>query len=111
MRRLVVQDRPVSGLVDFVLDQLADLGDVRARAMFGGHGLYLGPVFFGIVYDDRLYLRTDEETRRWYQGRGMGSFRPSERQHAKSYFEVPADTIEDRAELVERASAAIESAG
>ncbi len=101
----------MSGFVGFVLEQLGELGDVRARAMFGGHGLYLGPVFFGIVYHDRLYLKTGDDTRSWYEGRGMESFRPTERQHLKTYFEVPADTIEDRAELVERASEAVESAG
>ncbi len=100
----------MSGFVDFVLDQLGELGDVRARAMFGGHGLYLGPVFFGIVYRDRLYLKTSDATRAWYADRGMESFRPNERMHVKTYFEVPADTIEDRAELVERASEAVESA-
>lgn len=44
---------------DFVLDQLPALGDIRCRAMFGGYGLYLGEDFFGIVYDGRLYFKTD----------------------------------------------------
>jgi DNA transformation protein len=54
----------------FVVDQLGDLG-VTARSMFGGHGLYLGESFFGIVYDDRLYLKTGEDTRGWYEEQGM----------------------------------------
>lgn len=39
--------------------------------MFGGHGLYLGTRFFGIVYKDRLYFRTDDSTRSWYERQGM----------------------------------------
>ena len=93
---------PTESFAGFVLDQLAGLG-VSARAMFGGHGLYLGERFFGIVHDDRLYLKTDDETRPWYEERGMSPFRPNERQRLKSYLEVPADAIEDREQLVELA--------
>lgn len=98
------------GFVDFVVEQLGDLGDVTAKAMFGGHGLYLGPVFFAIVYDDRVYLKTDAATSGWYEERGMPTFRPNERQDIKSYHEVPPDTVEDRAELLERAEAAVRAA-
>lgn len=78
--------------------------------MFGGHGFYLGPVFFAIVYDDRLYLKTDDSTRGWFESRGMGPFRPNERQESKSYYEVPPDTVEDRAGLIERAQDAVRAA-
>ena len=53
----------VDSFRDFVLDQLNDLDDVTCRAMFGGHGLYLGKSFFGIVYEGRLYFKTDEVSR------------------------------------------------
>jgi DNA transformation protein and related proteins len=107
------EDRRVpntEGFVDFVLEQLGDLGDVAARKMFGGHGVYLGPVFFAIVYDDRVYLKADDAGRAWFEERGMGPFRPNDRQEFPSYYEVPPDTLEDRAELVEVAAAAVEAA-
>lgn len=31
--------------------------------MFGGHGLYLDGVMFGLIADDRLYFKTDDESR------------------------------------------------
>jgi len=40
---------------------LSPLGAFRSRAMFGGHGLYLDDLFFGLIAYDRLYLKTDEE--------------------------------------------------
>ncbi|HEX2049460.1 MAG TPA: TfoX/Sxy family protein [Actinomycetota bacterium] len=101
--------RSDSGFLDFVLDQLRALDDVEPRAMFGGHGLYAGPVFFGVVYDERLYLKTDDATRGWYEERGMPTFRPNERQNIKSYHEVPADALEDADELVELARRAIDA--
>jgi DNA transformation protein and related proteins len=65
---------------DYVLDQLATLGTVRARAMFGGYGLYHGPEFFGILHQGRLYFRTDARTRPNYIAHGMSPFRPNPRQ-------------------------------
>ena len=59
---------------DFVLDQLRGLADVRAKAMFGGHGLYQDDRFFGIFMDGRLYFKTDEQTIGAYLERGMGPF-------------------------------------
>lgn len=87
------------------MDQLDELG-VTARAMFGGHGLYLGERFFGIVHDGSLYLKTGDETRPWYEGRGMTAFRPSPKQHLRNYYEVPPDALEDRGQLVELADEA-----
>ncbi|UCC75017.1 MAG: TfoX/Sxy family protein [Gemmatimonadota bacterium] len=98
--------------VEYVLDQLQRLGPVEAKAMFGGHGLYHGGVFFGVVYDGRLYFKTDETTRPDYEIRGMGPFRPNPKQTLKTYYEVPVDVLEDDEALVgwaERALAAAES--
>ncbi|MFN2587566.1 MAG: TfoX/Sxy family protein [Actinomycetota bacterium] len=96
---------PDASFLEFVLDQLSSL-DVRARAMFGGHGLYLGDRFFGLVYGDGLYLKTDAKTRAWYEQRGMAYFRPNDGQHIRSYLEVPPDALEDRERLVELAEEA-----
>ena len=80
---------------DYVLDQLQTLGTVRARAMFGGHGLYRGQAFFGILHQGRLYFRTDDHTRPDYCARGMQPFQPNARQTLASYYEVPADVLDD----------------
>ncbi len=85
---------------DFVLDQLRSLEGISCRSMFGGHGVYLGADFFGIVYDGRLYFKTDETTREKYRSRGMGPFAPSEKQVLKSYYEVPEEIVEDDERLV-----------
>jgi DNA transformation protein len=92
---------------DYVLDQLASLGAVRARSMFGGHGLYHGPEFFGILHQGRLYFRTDAITRTDYVARGMSPFLPNPRQTLTSYYEVPADVLDDTEILATWARAAL----
>lgn len=67
--------------------------------MFGGHGLYLGQRFFAILYRGRVYFRTDDANRAAYTARGMEPFRPNARQTLGTYYEVPADVVEDPEEL------------
>ena len=94
--------------VDFILDQLRELGDVRARSMFGGFGLYSGDAFFGIVYEHRLYFKTDDGSAAGYVSRGMKPFRPNERQALRNYYEVPPEVVDDREQLTLWASVALE---
>jgi DNA transformation protein len=100
---------PGDSLKDFVLDQLAALPGLRARAMFGGHGLYAGPKFFGILFEGRLYFKVSAGTRGAYEARGMGPFtyQMTARTITMSYYEVPADVLENREEVIAWARAAL----
>jgi DNA transformation protein len=57
---------PATAFVDFLVDQLDGLPDVRAQRMFSGFGLYSGDLFFGIVYEDILYFKVDDQSRNAY---------------------------------------------
>ena len=93
--------------VAFICDQLAALGDVRAKAMFGGHGIYAKSVFFAIVATGRLYFKTNDASRERYEAAGMRPFEPKPGQVMKNYYEVPVDVIEDDGALAEWAVEAI----
>ena len=96
---------------DFVLDQLRELRGLEARAMFGGFGLYASGKIFGILFQGRLYFKTNATTRAAYVGRGMKPFRPNVKQRLNSYYEVPADVIEDTTQLEAWARAVVSEAG
>lgn len=97
---------------EFVLDQLSALPDLRAKAMFGGVGLYQADVFFGILMEGRLYFKTDEQTRAAYLDRGLGPFvyEKARRTIAIHYYEVPPEVLENRDDLVAWAGRAIQAA-
>lgn len=99
----------------FVVEQLQVIGRVTARAMFGGVGLYHESLFFGLIADDTLYLKVDDLSRGHYERAGMRSFRPyGDGGPSMSYFELPAEVLEDREELrlwVERALGAARRRG
>jgi DNA transformation protein len=81
----------------YVLEQLAALGEVSSRRMFGGVGLYYGELFFGLIDDDTLFLKTDASNSAEYIARNMPRFMPpSDRPLGPmGYHQVPADIIED----------------
>jgi TfoX/Sxy family transcriptional regulator of competence genes len=59
-----------------VLEQLQGAGPVTAKKMFGGVGLYIDMVFFGLIADDVLYLKVDDSNRADYEAEGMKPFKP-----------------------------------
>lgn len=85
---------------DFVLDQLREMPALTGKAMFGGHGLYQGATFFGIIHKGRLYFKTNDVTQPLYRARGMQPFRPSAKQTLTQYYEVPTDILEDPDRLI-----------
>jgi DNA transformation protein and related proteins len=92
----------------FVLDQLEELGDVTARSMFGGVGLYCRGLFFGIIAGDVLYLKVDDTTRPEYERAGMGPFRPyPHRGGSMKYYEVPVSVLESGSDLARWARKAV----
>jgi DNA transformation protein len=89
----------LDSFLDFVLEQLAALDGLRCKRMFGGYGLYSGEVFFGIVFDGRLYFKTHADTLPEYLKHNAAVFAPSEKQTLKHYREVPVDILEDSEQL------------
>ena len=94
---------PVSSdYLAYVLEQLAGLAGLSARRMFGGVGLYCEELFFALLDNDTLYLRVNDDNRADYTARGMSQFRPyaDRPELSMSYYEAPADVLEDPAQLV-----------
>ncbi len=88
---------PVSDeYLTYVVEQLACVGQVQPRRMFGGAGLYCDGLFFGLVADDVLYLKVDDSNRADYEAEGMGPFQPfDDKKVVMQYYEVPVDILEN----------------
>lgn len=87
----------------YVLDQLRPFGNVTARRMFGGIGLYADGFFFGII-DDAVYFKVDESNRGDYEARHSRQFtfemeKIGRKIVSMNYFEVPEEVLEDPDEL------------
>ena len=95
---------------DFVLEQLGRVAPVTSRAMFGALGVYSGGLIFAVVDNDTLFFKVDDTNRPGFEAAGMGPFRPFDIAPAMSYYELPADLLEDADRLRPWVDAALEAA-
>lgn len=80
-----------------------DIPGIQARAMFGGFGLYQDGIIFGIIVNDQIYFKVNEENIADYQAAGSEPFTymgASGKPVSMSYWTVPVSVLKNRAELL-----------
>lgn len=102
-----------SEFVDYLVEQLAPLGDVTAKSMFGGWGILLDGRMFGLVADETFYIKADAESRADFERENLPPFRYQRRERevaVMTYFQPPAAAIDDRELLCMWARKGVEAA-
>jgi DNA transformation protein and related proteins len=92
---------------------LTPLGVFRSRPMFGGQGLYLDDVFFGLIAYDKFYLKTDEQNRGDYvKARAKPFSFESKRKGlvVTSYWQCPDAVMKDARKLRQWIGKALDAA-
>ena len=77
---------------EFVRKAIADLsplGDVTARPMFGGHGVFLDDRMFALISKDVLYFKADDENLADFEAAGMESY------GKMPYYQMPPAAMND----------------
>ena len=90
-------------------DLFAPFGRIVVRRMFGGEGLFRDGLMFGLVDDERIFLKTSEQTRARFVAEGCGPFTYQMKKGEgilTSYYELPDRLYDDPDELAEWARAA-----
>jgi DNA transformation protein and related proteins len=96
--------------VAFVVEQLASLGQITTRAMFGGHAIYCDGVVFALIGDNTLYLKADNVNRPRFEAAGLEPFRPFENPDAvMQYYLAPAELFESSDGIEEWGRGAVEA--
>lgn len=80
-----------------VHDVLRDLDGVSAKRMFGAYGLYLKDVMFGIVHDNTVYFKVDDQSAAEYEAMGSKPFtyKRGGKEITIGYREVPDAVLSD----------------
>jgi DNA transformation protein and related proteins len=93
--------RVKSDLANYVAEQLASLGRISSRGIFGGVGIFLEERLLGIVIDDKLYLHTDKSNLGEYAERGMPQFKPYPNAFdlTTDHHQVPPEIVRDPEQL------------
>ena len=83
--------------VEYLLELMQPLGPVSAKSMFGGYGIYIDDLMFGLVADDVLYFKTGTNNRHDYERHGLPAFsyERNNRVYNMSYNEAPAEVMDD----------------
>ena len=91
-----------SDYVDYVLEQLAPFGRVRAAPLFGDTSLRRGTAMFGAILRNTLYFVVDDATRPRYEAAGMAPFEYDTKRGRvtiRRFYTLPQDLLEDSDEL------------
>tara|TARA_B100000508_G_C11197540_1_gene151415 strand:+ start:23 stop:346 length:324 start_codon:yes stop_codon:yes gene_type:complete len=102
----------MSDFVEYLKEVFQDFGPVSARKMFGGHGLFHQGLMIGLVADDVLYLKIDEQSKAAFIDEGCEPFMYNKggKQVQMSYFTAPDRVFDDPDEAVRWASLAYDAA-
>jgi DNA transformation protein len=102
-----------ASFAEFLREQLAPLGHLSMRRMFGKTGVFCQGVMFGMVTEDTLYVRVDDYNRETFKE--AAAYPPLN--YAKqgnsidlSFWRVPERLIDEPDELVSWARAALAAA-
>ena len=87
----------MSEFVEYLKEVFIDFGQIQGRKMFGGYGIYHNGVMFGLVADDQLYLKTDDEIAKLFEAKGLGPFEYDKGDTIvkMSYYMAPDEILDD----------------
>jgi DNA transformation protein and related proteins len=98
---------------EFLQEQFAPLGRVSLRRMFGKTGVFCDGLMFGMVRDDMLYLRVDDNNRGAFeeaQGFPPLNYDKKGRTIDLSFWRVPERLLDEPDEFLTWARAALAAA-
>lgn len=89
--------------VDHVVDRLNQVAPVTARFMFGGYGLFAEGVMIGLIADDVLYFKVDDQNREKYIQAGSEPFiyEGKGKPIQMSYYRLPNNVFENLEQLID----------
>ena len=101
-----------ASLTELLKEQLAPLGQVGVRRMFGGAGIYCDGLMFGLIARETLYFKADDSNRPAFEAEGMDAFTYEGRNKPirMSYWRLPERLLDEPEEMVEWARAALAAA-
>lgn len=86
-----------SNYIDYILELLSPNGEITARSMFGGHGIYKNGIIFALIISDELYFKVDESNEPQYRKLDSEPFtyEAKGKKTTMPYWKVPIEILED----------------
>lgn len=103
----------MDAFTELCVELLSPLGPVRARAMFGGQGLYIDGLFAALIAGGELYLKVDDATQARFEAAGCQPFTfemKNGQQTSMRYYRPPEEALESPPLMLPWARMAFEAA-
>ncbi|MDJ0834103.1 MAG: TfoX/Sxy family protein [Gammaproteobacteria bacterium] len=102
----------MSEFINNLADVFVKFGPIRAKRMFGGYGVYRDDVMFGLVADDELYLKADQQSAGDFIAEDLPAFEYDKKgkTYKMSYYLAPEAIYDDPEVAREWAELAFEAA-
>lgn len=86
-----------SDFADYIVEITQSIGPVYSKRMFGGYGIFLEGLMFGLIADKTLYLKLDKESKNDFTAIGLEAFSYNKngKEMKMSYFQAPEEALED----------------
>jgi DNA transformation protein len=91
-----------SEFTEFVRDQLAGVGPVTVRRMFGGAGIFANGIMFALIANDTLFLKADAQSSPEFLAEGLKPFEFNGKNGKRvylGYFRCPERCLDDPSEM------------
>lgn len=105
--------RPAIELASYLVDQLSGWADISTRPLFGAVALSRDDCVFAMIWRGSLYLKVDNKSRQEFESarsHPLSYVNKGKDMTLRSYWEVPADVLEDSEKLRAWAERAYQSA-
>jgi DNA transformation protein len=84
-------------------DLFQSFGRIAVKRLFGGEGIFAGPLMIGLVMRDQLYLRTGDDSRARYVAEKSPpfTFEKGGKTVSTAYYSVPDRLLDDVEEFAD----------
>lgn len=102
-----------NSFIEYLLELLSPLDNIKSKKMFGGYGIYKDNIFFALVSEEILYFKVDDSNIKDFQAYDSKPFsyeNKNKKTISMSYFQVPVEILENQSELITFANKSINAA-
>lgn len=95
-----------------VVDLLQSVGPCESKRMFGGFGVFLDGLMFGLIADNELYLKVDDENKSRFEAEGLLPFtyEKNGKSMQMSYSQAPEEALDNLDVMRDWGASAFEAA-
>ena len=97
---------------DYVVGLCQLIGPVYSKRMFGGFGIFLEGLMFGLISDNVYYIKVDEETRSEFEELGLEPFTYDKagKKMNLGYLQAPEEAMDSAEVMAEWANKGFDAA-